>query len=191
MDEFETPPSYERVEPRYFGLTPHLLVAALGGMALLAGVLLVASGSVAVGVLLIVLALLLLALFVEQARHRRTSPADRVAASAVDALLALVGFTGVTAGVWAGAGRDAARFRIAARRLARRRAKLQFELGGAVHADDEERVQELRAELSSVDADLRRCQDGARAAIEHALRRTRDERGAFASTHVRTSSRGQ
>ncbi|HEY3962819.1 MAG TPA: hypothetical protein VGL84_09855 [Gaiellaceae bacterium] len=191
MDEFETPPSYERVEPHYFGLTPHLFVAALGGMALLAGVLLVVSGSVPVGVLLIALAALLLALFVEQARHRRASTADRIAAAAVDSSLAFAGFTGATVGAWADAGRGAARFRIEARRLARRRSKLQYELGGAVHADDDERVRDLRAELSFVDEELRRCQDGARAAVENARRRTRDERGAFASTQVSKSSRGQ
>lgn len=185
MDEFETPPSYERAEPHYFGLTPHLLVAALGGMSLLAGVLLLVSGSTALGALLTVLGLLLLTLFVEQARHRRSSPADRIAAAAVDTSLAFAGFTGVTVGLWADAGRDAARLRIEARRLARRRSKLQYELGGAVHADDSERVQELRAELSTVDEELHRCEDGARAALENARRRTREERGAFASTQIR------
>lgn len=190
MDEFETPPSYERVEPHYFGLTPHLLAAAVGGMALLAGVLLLVSGSLALGALLAVLGVLLLALFVEQARHRRTSPADRIAAAAVDNSLALAGFTGVTARAWAGAGRDAARFRLEVRRLARRRSRLQYELGGAVHADDEARVGELRAELSSVDEELHRCEDGAHAAFEAARRRTREERGAFASTKISGPSRG-
>ena len=191
MDEFETPPSYERVEPRYFGLTPHLFVAAIGGMALLAGVLLVVSGSTALGALLIVLALLLIALFVEQARHRRASPTDRIAAAAVDTSLAFAGFTGVTVGAWVDAGRDAARLRIEARRLARRRSKLQYELGGAVHADDEARVQELRAELSAVDEEVHRCEQGVGAAIENARRRIREERGAFARTQVRSSARGQ
>lgn len=185
MDEFETPPSYERSEPHYFGLTPHLLLAAVGGIALLAGVLLLATGAVAVGVLLVVLGLLLVSLFVEQARHRRATPVDRVAASAIDNSLAFAGFTGATVGVWADAGRDATRFRLEARRLARRRSKLQFELGGAVHADDEGRVNELRAELTSVDSELRRCADGARSAIERARQRTKEERQAVSSTQVR------
>lgn len=187
MDDFETPPSYERSEPHYFGLTPHLLAATVGGMALLAGVLLLASGAVAVGVLLVVLGVLLVTLFVEQARHRRATSVDRVAAAAIDNSLAFAGFTGATVGAWAAAGRDAARFRLEARRLARRRSKLQFALGGAVHADDEERANELRTELTSVDAELRRCQGGARAAFERARSRTNEERQAVASTRVRRS----
>lgn len=178
------PPTYERMEPRYFGVAPHLLAGAVGGMALLAGVLLLVSGSVAVGVLSVVLGLLLAALYVEQARHRRASAVDRAAVAAIHGSLAFAGFTGATAGVWAGAGRDATRLRIEARRLARRRAKLQFQLGGAVYADDEQRVSELRAELSAVDIELQRCADGARAAIERARRRTQEERRAVASTQI-------
>jgi hypothetical protein len=178
------PPSYERVEPHYFGLTPHLLAATLGGMALLAGVLLLADGSVAVGTLLVVLGLLLVALFVEQARHRRSSSVDRVAASAIDNSLAIAGLTGATVGLWADAGRDAARLRMEARRLARRRSQLQTELGGAAYAEDAGRVRELRAALAGVDEELRRCTDGAKAAIDRARRRTREERQAVASTQV-------
>jgi hypothetical protein len=183
------PPTYERVEPRYFGLAPHLLAATLGGIALLAGVLLLASGSVAVGTLLVVLGLLLAALFAEQARHRRASPVDRVAAGAVDSSLALAGFTRATAGVWAGAGRDAARLRIEARRLARRRAGLQAALGAAAYAEDEDRVRDLRAGMAALDDELHRCEDGARAAFERARQRTKHERQAVASTQIRRPTR--
>jgi hypothetical protein len=148
-------------------------------------VLLLVSGSTTLGALLTVLGALLLALFVEQARRRRASPADRVAAAVVDTSLAFAGFTGVAVGAWADAARDAARLRIEARRLARRRSRLLYELGTAVHGDDDERVQQLRAELASVDAELQRCEEGARAAVETARRRTREERGAFASTQIR------
>ncbi len=180
-----SPPSYERVEPRYFGVTPHLLVGAIGAAALLAGVALLAGGSVAVGVLLVVAGLFLGALFAEQARRRRDSSLDRAAAGAIDRSLALAGFTRVTVVSWTGAGRRAARLRLEAMRLARERSHVQYELGGAVHTDDEARTSELRARMRELDSEIERRGREAAAAFATAHRRTRAERNAVASTQVR------
>lgn len=190
-DEFEvpeipaTPPVYERVEPRYFGVTPHLLVGALGGASLIAAVALLAGGSVAVGVLLLVAALLLTALFAEQARRRRSSSLDRAAAAAVDRSLALAGFTRVTVSSWTSASRRAAKLRLEAMKLARERSHVQYELGGAVHAGDDARTTELRDRMRELDAEIERRGREAAAAIAAAQRRTRAERRAVASTEVR------
>jgi hypothetical protein len=189
-DEFEvpvieSPPAYERVQPRYFGLTPHHLVAALGVVALLAAVVLLALGSAAVGLLLFVTALLLGALFAEQARRRRASSIDRAAAAAIDRSLALMGFTRATVGAWTGAGRRAAKLRLEAVRLARERSHVQYELGGAVHADDEARTEELRQRMRDLDAELERRAREARAAIDEAHRRTRQEQRAVSATQIR------
>lgn len=190
-DEFEvpkippSPPNYERVEPRYFGLTPHLLVGALGAAALLAGVALLAGGSVAIGVLLIVAGVFMAMLFTEQARRRRSSSLDRAAAAAVDHSLALAGFTRVTVVSWTSASRRAAKLRLEAMRLARERSHVQYDLGGAVHAGDEPRMQELRDRMRELDAEIDRRGREAAAAIAHAQRRTRDERRAVAATQIR------
>src|SRR5581483_1837900 len=105
----ESPPTYVRVEPRYFGLTPHLLAGALAAAGVLAGVALLAAGRVAVGALLLVAGIFLAALFTEQARRRRESSLDHAAAAAVDSSLAVAGLTRATVGAWTGAGRRAAR----------------------------------------------------------------------------------
>jgi membrane protein implicated in regulation of membrane protease activity len=190
-DEFEvpplppTPPVYERVEPRYFGVTPHVLVGVLGAIALLAGVALLASGSPSVGALLLVAGLLLAILFGEQARRRRASSLDRAAAAAVDRSLALAGFTRATVGAWTSASRRAAKLRLEARKLARERSHVQYELGAAVHAEDEPRTNELRTRMRTLDREIERKGREARAAIVAAQRRTRAEQQAVASTEVR------
>jgi hypothetical protein len=189
-DEFEvpaveTPPVYERVEPHYFGLTPHVLVAALAAVCLIAAIALLAAGSIAVGALLLVAGLLLGALFLEQARRRRDSSLDRAAAAAIDRSLALTGFIRATVGAWTGAGREAARLRLEARKLARERSHLQYELGGAAHAEDEAKVAELRARMTELDERIARCARDARAAIERAQRRMTQERRAVAATRIR------
>jgi hypothetical protein len=180
-----TPPVYERVEPRYFGVTPHVLVGVLGAIGLLAGVALLASGSLAVGLLLLVAGVLLAALFAEQARRRRASSLDRAAAAAVDRSLALAGFTRATVGAWTSASRRAAKLRLEARKLARERSHVQYELGGAVHGDDEARSHELRTRMRELDREIERKGREARDAIEAAQRRTRAEQQAVASTEVR------
>jgi hypothetical protein len=180
-----SPPSYERVEPHYFGVTPHVLAAALAAAALLAGVALLAGGSTAVGALLVVAGIFLAALFAEQARRRRTSSLDRAAAAAVDRSRARAGFTRATVGAWTTAGRRAARLRIEAAKLARERSHVQYELGGAFHADDAARVDELRARMRELDAAVEERARDAREAIASAQRRTRAEQQAVAGTQVR------
>jgi len=190
-DEFEvpeiaaSPPAYERVQPKYFGLTPHVLVGVLGVAALLAGVALLAGGSVAVGVLLLIAGLFLAALFAEQARRRRSSSLDRAAAAAIDQSLALAGFTRATITSWTNAGRRAAKLRLEAMKLARERSHVQYDLGAAVHAEDEPRVKELRAKMRELDEEVDRRGRDAAAAIAAAQRRTRAERRAVSTTQVR------
>lgn len=152
---------------------------------MLAGVALLASGSLVVGLLLLAAGALFVALFVEQARRRRGSSLDRAAAGAIDRSLALAGFTRATVSAWTSAGRRAARLRLEARKLARDRSRVQYELGGAVYADDAEQVEQLRARMHELDRALERKGREARAAIASAQRRTRFEQQAVASTQVR------
>jgi hypothetical protein len=184
----ETPPSYSRVEPHYFGLTPHLLAGSLAAALLLAGIVLVATGTIAVGLVLLVAGLLLATLFAEQARRRRTSALDRATALAADRSLAAAGFARAVVGTWAGAGRRATRVRVEAKQLERRRSRLQYELGGAVHDGDDTRADELRRQMREFDAEIERRNRDARDAIDEARRRTRAERRAVSTTQVRRPS---
>lgn len=188
-EDFETPPDYERVEPHYFGLTPPALVAALGVIAVLAGVVLLATGTLAVGILLLVAGLLLTFVFLEQARHRPSTQLDRAAIAAIDNSRAFAGFTGVTVFAWTKAGREVARRRMEAKLIARRRAKVQYELGGAVHAGDDTRAETLNAQMTTLDDELANRLREARIAVAKAHLRMRQEREAIAATQVRRPAR--
>jgi hypothetical protein len=181
----ESPPSYEVVRPRYFGLTPRGIAVAISVIALVAALIALASGQIAVGLLLLVASALLAALYLEQARRRRESSLDRVAAAAVDNTRALAGFTGASVRAWTGAGREVARLRFEASRLARERSQLQYALGGAAFDEDTPRVEELRAELKRCVDRIDECAAEAHAVIDRARSRTSRERLAVAQTQIR------
>jgi hypothetical protein len=181
----ETPATWNEAKPRYFGVTPHGLAAVLAAFALGAGIVLLVSGYVLAGALLLVASVLLAAIYAEQARRRRDSAFDRIAAAAVDHTRALAGFTGSSVRTWTGAGRELARLRLEANRRAKERAQLQYALGGAAYAGDEAETTRLRAELQSMDARIAACIAEANEVGER-MRATRArERLAVAATQVR------
>jgi hypothetical protein len=181
----ESPLESEPVQPRYFGVTPQGLVAVLAAFALGAGVVLLASGYYLAGALLLVAAALLAGLYTEQARRRRDTALDRVAAAAVDHTRALAGFTGSSVRAWTTAGRELARLRLEANRLAKQRAQLQYALGGAAYAGDDDGAARLRAELEAIDARINACIERANGVVEQMRRVRAREHLAVASTEVK------
>lgn len=186
----ETPATWDEAQPRYFGVTPHGLAAVAGAFAFGAGIVLLFSGYVLVGVLLLVAAALLAAIFVEQARRRRDSTFDRVTASAVDRTRALAGFTGSSVRAWTGAGRELTRLRLEVNRRAKERAQLQYALGGATYADDEAETARLKTELQALDERIKACGEEANAVVERMRSATARERLAVVSTQIRTPGDG-
>ncbi|MFL5952991.1 MAG: hypothetical protein ACJ76I_02650 [Gaiellaceae bacterium] len=184
----ETPASWERAEPRYFGLTPHLVAAFLAAVLLGAGVVLLVTGSLVVGLLLLLAALLLGAIYAEQARRRRSSALDRVAAAAVDHTRALAGFTGASVRAWTHASREIARLRLDASRCARRKSQLQYALGGAVYDGDEAEAGRLRAEMREADERIQACIAEAHKVVDLARSQTAREKLAVSQTEIRTRS---
>ncbi|HEY8644888.1 MAG TPA: hypothetical protein VIL77_03320 [Gaiellaceae bacterium] len=181
----ETPATWDDTRPRYFGATPHALAAVIAAFAFGAGIVLLVSGAVLVGVLLLVAAALLAAMYAEQARQRRDSAFDRVAAAAVDHTRALAGFTGSSVRAWTSAGREITRLRLEANRRSKERTQLQYALGGAVYAGDDAETERLRAELQAVDARIAACAAEANEVVER-MRATRaQERLAVVATEVR------
>ena len=183
--QWETPPSYERVHRRLFGLAPKGLVAALTLLTLAAALAGFAAGAAAVGAVLLIVSLFLAALYVERARRSRESSLDRVAAAAADHTRALAGFTGASVRTWTRTGRELAGLRLEARRLARERSQLQYALGGAAYDEDDPRIAELRAELKRCVERIEACMDEAHRTVSRAKRRTADERLAVAATQIR------
>ena len=181
----ETPAAWAEARPRYFGVTPHGLAAVIAAFALGAGVVLLVSGYAAVGALLLVAAALLAAVYAEQARRRRHSAFDRVAAAAVDHTRALAGFTGASVRAWGAAGRELARLRLEANRRAKEKAQLQYALGGAVYAGDDEEAARLKDELWAADERIAACVAEANEVVER-MRATRaQDRLAVVATEVR------
>jgi hypothetical protein len=186
----ETPATWDETRPRYFGVTPHGLAAVIAAFAFGAGVVLLASGYVLAGVLLFVAAALLAAIFAEQARRRRDSAFDRIAAAAVDHTRALAGFTGSSVRAWTGAGRELARLRLEANRRAKERNQLQYALGGAVYAGDEAETARLREQMQAADARIAACVAEANQVVER-MRATRaQEKLAVVATEIRGPTDG-
>jgi len=181
----ETPATWDETRPRYFGVTPHGLAAVVAAFAFGAGVVLVFSGYVLAGVLLLVAAALLAAIYAEQARRRRDTALDRIAAATVDHTRALAGFTGSSVRAWTKAGRELARLRLEANRRAKERNQLQYALGGAVHAGDDGETERLKGELQAADARIAACVAEANGVVER-MRATRaQEKLAVVSTEIR------
>jgi hypothetical protein len=189
---FELPPdetgavpvAYSRAEAHYFGLAPHVLVLAIGALALGAALGLLAAGHLWPGVVLLVAGGLGIALFLEQARRRRESHLEIALAGGVDRVRAVSGFAASSVASWSRAGRDVARLRFEARGLRRDRARLRYELGTAVHLDDDAERGRLLAALYVLDERLAECEERARDAIAEASSRFDRERLAVASTQV-------
>jgi multidrug resistance efflux pump len=137
-------------------------------------------------VLLLVAAVLLAAIYAEQARRRRDTAFDRIAAAAVDHTRALAGFTGSSVRAWTGAGRELARLRLEANRRAKERTQLQYALGGAVYAGDDAEAERLRAEMQAADDRIAACVAEANEVVER-MRATRaQEKLAVVATEVRS-----
>ena len=172
-------------EVRTVGLAPRELVAAIAAAAIVAAVVSFALGAVVVGVLLLVAAAFLAALYLEQARRRRASSFDRLAAPGVDRTRGFAGFAATSIRTWTRTGREVARLRLDARTLERERARLQYQLGGACYAGDEPRLVELREQMRSCTERIDACAARARDAMADARSRVSEERLAVATTQVR------
>jgi hypothetical protein len=180
----ESPATWETTKPRSF-IAPHGIAAVLAAFALGAGIVLLVAGEVAAGIVLLVAALLLAALWLEQARRQRESNAfDRVTA-AVDHTRAAAGFTGASVRAWTTAGREITRLRLEANRLARQRSQLQYGLGAAAYTNDEPAIARLRGEIEAIDARIRACVAEANAAVERMHATRAREKLAVAPTEVR------
>ena len=122
--------------PRYLGLTPRALVVAIAALALVLGLVGLATGDVAAGVLLLVAAAFLAALYLEQAKRRRESSLDHAAVLAAAHARSLARIV---------------RLRVEASLRARERAGLLSALGEACYAGDETQIENLREQIRVLD----------------------------------------
>jgi hypothetical protein len=145
------PVHYERVEPRYYGVTPSTFVLVLAAAALTLAVVLLVTGRWPVGLIVLGVSLLLALVFVEAARRK---PAGTVARSTAEALDAFRARAGVAADSIATRGRATRRviaLRRELQRMGQLRARLLFELGDAVYRGDEHGTEMAREQVKELD----------------------------------------
>jgi hypothetical protein len=155
------PVSYERVEPRYFGVTPPMLLfgIALGGLA--GGIVLFATGHWPIGLILIGIAVLAGVGFAEVARRKPDTAVTRVSAEALYGFRARAGSALESLAARGRAGADTLRTRRELARLAAQRLERLAALGDAVYRGDPTATREARARVAELDQRA--------AALEHEL----------------------
>ena len=145
------PVNYDRVEPRYFGVTPPMLLfgIALGGLA--GGIVLLATGHWPVALILLGVAVLAGVGFAEVARRKPDTAVTRVSAEALHDVRARAGSALDSLAARGRAGRDALRIRHELGRLAGQRRDLLAELGDAVYRGDPTGTRKARARVAQAD----------------------------------------
>ena len=175
-DTGPVPVDYVQAERHVFGLAPGDTVAALGLVCLVLACILLGAGHLVAGLVTLAVALGLGSLWVEQARRLRATRFDRVALATASRARELGGFAGLWARSWSVACTRAARFRLDAALLARRRRPLLAELGRATYDGDGERVAVARARVVELDRRIDSQTRRARACVARAHRRSQGGR---------------
>jgi hypothetical protein len=139
-----------RAEPRLYGVTPTMLVLVLAGAALALAVVFFVLGNWPVALVLLGVALLLLAVFVEAAR-RHPSGRTRASAEALDQLRARANVAADSLATRGRAMRRVVALRRELKRMASLRAQLLFELGDAVYRGDDRASDQARERLDELD----------------------------------------
>lgn len=178
------PIDVEHAEPRYFGLGPPVFVLAVAAGFLILGLVLLAVGSVAFGVLAIVVAAGLFPTFLAGARRWPHHPLARAGLSTADRARDEASVAVESISTWSRAGRDVVRVRKEQFALRRERDAKIRELGVAVYEDDGGRVSELKAAAKELDERIERNERELQRTIAAARRRVRKGRAAVASTEV-------
>jgi hypothetical protein len=177
------PVDVQHAEPRYFGLGPPVFVFSLCAGLLVLGVILLAVGSVGLGVIAIVFAVCLLPTFLAGARRWPDTPIARVGISTADRVRDETDVAVSSISTWSRAGRDTVRLRKEQFQLRRERDARIRELGQSVFEDDG-RADELKAAAKELDERIAANERELQRTIVGARRRFRKQRAAVAATEV-------
>lgn len=167
------PVTVTRVTPRWFGVTPPTAVFGLAAAALVVAVVLLVGERWIAGLLVLGLALLLFAAFLEVARRKPDAAVVQRAADAADSLLARAGFAAQAMRTRSSARREIARRRGELVRLMSERDALLRELGAAAYAGEEgtpvrERIAAIDERATALTAEAQEIAEQARASVERA-----------------------
>lgn len=181
--EPDGPIDIQHAQPRYFGLGAPVFVFSAAVVLLLLGGLLIATGPLALGVLMVVVALCLLPTFLAGARRWPETSIARVGISTADRVRGETGAAVDSISAWSRAGRDVARLRREMFQLRRERDTKIRELGVSFYSEDG-RADELKAAAKELDERITASEAALRRAVAAARRRTRKGRAAVVSTEI-------
>ncbi|MEP7335133.1 MAG: hypothetical protein ABI717_05070 [Actinomycetota bacterium] len=172
--------------PRWFGLAPPTVLFALSVVLLVVAAVLLVIGTWVAGLVLLGLALLFAAGFLEAGRRKPDAPIVTASIGAVDSARARAGYTAQAFLTRSSARREIARRRGEAMRLAGEREHLLRQLGAAVYAGADgaaereaiaaldERIAELEREASEIAAGAQERVQAARRQVQPTEVRTPD-----------------
>ncbi len=148
-----------RTRTRWFGLTPPTLVLVVAVLLLAVALVLLALGSWVAGLLVLGLALLCAAAFLEAGRRKPDTAAARSSVGAVETLRSRAGFAAQSLRARSSAHREVARRRTEAMQLAGERERVLRALGEAVHrggdgAAERARLRELDGRLAELEREI-------------------------------------
>lgn len=172
-----------QAEPRFYGVTPTILVLVLAGAALTLAVVLFVLGRWPFGLILVGAALLLLAVFVE-AERRRPEGRTRATADALDHFRARAAGAADSLATRGRATRQVVALRRELRRMAALRARLLFELGDAVYRGDDRGSDQARERLEELDRLMASREAEMQDVVAAAQRRIEDRRLEVRPTEV-------
>jgi hypothetical protein len=147
----QVPVSYAQVQPRYFGVTPPMVLFGLAVAGVAVAIVLFAAGHWPVALILLGISVLLLAAFLEVARRKPDTAVARVSADALDGLTARTRATLETLAARGRAGREAGRIRRELAWIGITRRERLFALGEATYGGDEEAVARARDAVAELD----------------------------------------
>jgi hypothetical protein len=177
------PVEVHHAEPKWFGLGPPLFVLGVAVALVLLGIVLLLAGSVAFGVLALVVGLCLFPTFLAGARRWPDHTVSRVGLSTAERVKDETGVAVESISAWSRAGRDVLRLRREQFALRRERDAKIGALGRAYYEDDA-RAGELKAEAKELDARIAANERELERAVREARGRVRRGRAAVVTTEV-------
>jgi hypothetical protein len=180
------PVTVQNASPRWFGLAPPTALFALAAALFVVAVVLLVTGSWVAGLLVLGLALLFAAGFLEAGRRKPDAPVVRASVDAVDSMRARAGFTAQAFLTRSSARREIGRRRAEAFRLSADRDRLLRELGRAVYAGGDGGAE--REQLAALDEREAALEREAAEIAEQARSRVEEARLHVQPTEVRRPS---
>ena len=167
----EAPATFDVAMPRYFGVTPPMLLFATATATLAIAIALAILERWVASIVLALVSLALLALFISAARRKPDTAFARNSARAVGRVRERTGWMLESVAIRSETGRRVARLRQELLAAAERREALLRELGGAVYGGDSEASERVKGELAELAASAEAKEEEMQAILDTAQER--------------------